>query len=243
VYLQQKENLYIDGPRARAAMSSTASSMGSDCDEDTDARAVTIDGVLYTAAIDFTAAVCGCTAQDAASKLSHLSSHESNGRYVSLLLERKHQFAGAGQRPIAVLSAAEMEELRKCLPNPSMRHSASGKRKRGFVYAGYSEGNGTKIGMTMRDDPKKRLKDANTYVKHPYELLDFIHCDHPAVLEGYIHVELDQYKVGDHNRELFELPDDFAVALFQGIKEELGRGREVSRQMVADAARASPGGA
>ena len=207
--------------------------------EDTDARVVTLGGVLYTAAIDFTAEVCECSAHEAASKLSKLCCHERCGLYVSKLLSRKHQFPGAGQRPIAVLTAGEMEELRKYLPRKHTLQSAIGKRKRGFVYAGYSEGNGTKIGMTMRDDPQKRLKDYNTCVKHPYELLDFIHCDHPAVLEGYIHVELDRYKVGEHNRELFELPDDFAAALFQGIKEELARGGEVSRQMVSDAASAA----
>ena len=106
---------------------------------------------------------------------------------------------------------------------------------KGFVYAAYSEGNGTKIGMTMKDDPKKRLRDDNTYVKHPYELLDFIHCDQPTILEGYIHIQLDDYKVGEHNRELFDLPDDLTMTFFHYIKKELNRGQDVSQDMVSDA--------
>ena len=160
--------------------------------EDTDARVVTLGGVLYTAAIDFTAEVCECSARDAATKLSNLRCHERCGLYVSKLLSRKHQFAGRGQQAIAVLAAGRDGGVAQVPPAQApARRSAPMPRKRGFVYAGHSKGNGTKVGMTTRDDPKLRLRDANTYVKHPYELVDFIHCDDPAALEGFIHGELD----------------------------------------------------
>ena len=207
-------------------------------DEQGGPRVATVDGVRYTAAIDFIAAVCGCSARDAATKLSSLRCHERDGPHVSALLGRKHQFAGRGQQAIAVLAASEMEELRRYLPRRHPHGGDGRSPKRGYVYAGHSKGNGTKVGMTTRD-PKLRLRDANTYIKHPYELVDFIYCDDPATLEGFIHGELDAYKVGDHNRELFELPEGFASVLFQGIKEELRRGGKVSQQMVSAAARAS----
>ena len=79
-------------------------------------RVVTVDGLICIAAIDYTAAVCGCTAQDAASKLSHMSSHEKDGPYVSKLLSRKHQFPGERQRAIAVITFSEAVKLLWYLP-------------------------------------------------------------------------------------------------------------------------------
>ena len=79
-------------------------------------RVVTVDGLICLAAIDFTVAVCATTAHEAAAKLSKLSCHERDGAYVSKLLSRKHQFPGAGQRPIAVITFSEAIKLLCYLP-------------------------------------------------------------------------------------------------------------------------------
>ena len=195
-------------------------------------RSVTLDGEIYWSAIDVVAEICGYNAQAASTFITDLRSHEEYGFIISTIVSRTHQFPGQGQRPTPLINAADIEELRKYLPRKPARGFGASK---GFVYAAYSEGNGTKIGMTMKDDPKKRLRDGNTYVKHPYELLDFIHCDQPTILEGYIHIQLDDYKVGEHNRELFDLPEDLTMTFFHYIKKELNRGQDVSQDMVSDA--------
>jgi len=79
-------------------------------------RVVTVDGLICLAAIDFTAAVCATTANEAAVKLSKLSCHERDGAYVSKLLSRKHQFPGQGQRPTPVITFSEAIKLLCYLP-------------------------------------------------------------------------------------------------------------------------------
>ena len=105
---------------------------------------------------------------------------------------------------------------------------------KGFVYAGYSKGNGTMIGMTMKN-PIFLIKEYDEFVKHPYELLDFIYCDQPTILEGYIHAQLDDYKVGKHNKELFDIPEDLIMTFFHYIKKQINRSQDVSQDMVSDA--------
>lgn len=193
------------------------------------ARSVILeDGLIYWAATDVVSFLCG--RKYTLKQLFKLL----EGREE--ILSKKHKFP-CSINPVPVITAAQGLEIRGYIPRKRLVSNGCENPKKGFVYVGYSEGNGTKIGMTMRDDPKKRLKDANTYVKHPYVLLDFIHCSDPSILEGYIHTELDEYKVGEHNRELFELPEDFAMTLFDLIKKELRRGHEVSQQMVSEAVR------
>ena len=186
-------------------------------------RSVTLDGEIYWSAIDVVAEICGYTTQGASHFITNLRSHEEYGFIISTIVSRTHQFPGERQRPTPLINAADIEELRKYLPR---------KPARGFG-ASYSEGNGTMIGMTMKDDPKKLLKEYDEFVKHPYELLDFIHCDQPTILEGYIHIQLDDYKVA--GVQLFDLPDDLTMTFFHYIKKELNRGQDVSQDMVSDA--------
>ena len=188
-------------------------------------RSVTLDGEIYWAANDVAAEIFGNDYYVRPSnRLYVLSQDEINGPHVSKLLSRKHKFAG---KSLSIINAAEIEELHKIVINTQKTG------KKGFVYVGYSKGNGTKIGMTTRDDPKTRLKDANTYIRHPYELLDYIQCENPNILENCIHNELDEYKICEHNRELFDLPDDLIMTFFHYIKKALKGGQDVSRDMVS----------
>lgn len=194
-------------------------------------RSITLeDGLIYWSAGDVVSFLCG--RKYTQKQLFRLFEGHDKG---SEILSKKHRFPGT-KNPVPVITAAQGLELRGYIPRKRLVYNGPENPKKGFVYAGYSEGNGTKVGMTMQDDPMKRLRDGNTYVKNPYVLLDCIRCDDPATLEKYIHVELDKYKVGEHNKELFQLPEDFLLeSFFYFIKKELKRGNEVSQHMVSDA--------
>jgi hypothetical protein len=107
-----------------------------------------------------------------------------------------------------------------------------GKRKRengctsdppGYVYAAYSFGNGTKIGMTCQMNPMKRIRQLNTAVKHPYSLIDFIRCGNPSELEKFMHKQVAHLGVGEHNHELFNMYPNDASTLFQKVQQHIDK--------------------
>eukprot|EP00961_Rhodomonas_salina_P148026 1992994-Rhodomonas_salina.1 len=91
----------------------------------------------------------------------------------------------------------------------------------GFVYAAYSEGNGCKVGKTCQRDPMLRVVQFNTCVKNPYALVEAIHCSNPSELEKFMHKQLKGYKVGTHNRELFDVDVGTANALFNKVRDAM----------------------
>eukprot|EP00961_Rhodomonas_salina_P014321 192420-Rhodomonas_salina.1 len=91
----------------------------------------------------------------------------------------------------------------------------------GFVYAAYSQGNGVKVGMTRKKNPYHRVVAFNTCVKHPYQFTESIYCANPEELERFMHQQLKDHSVGQHNQELFDVDIKTAKKLFSMTREAM----------------------
>ena len=180
------------------------------------------NGQLYWAAIDVVTEMCpGYTPADARRLLSALSQKKKGGEQVTKLLSRKHQFPGQRQQFISILTPTETDALRQFLPAKYLLTAGEDTPRCGFVYAAFSTGNGMKIATTMKKDPMLRLKQLDASVRDPFKLVNFVHCEHPNVLNKLIHEELEAYRVGKHNTDLFEVKQEYISALFDSIKQGL----------------------
>jgi hypothetical protein len=72
--------------------------------------------------------------------------------------------------------------------------------------------------MTMNENPLNRIRQFNIAVKHPYQLIAYIRCANPLSLEQFFHTHLQEHIVGEHNRELFNLPQHTVINLFETVK-------------------------
>ena len=195
------------------------------------------NGQIYWAAIDAVVEMCdGYTANDARRLLYKLSEKKECGEQVKKLLSRKHQFPGERQQMISILTPTETDALRQFIPEKYLLISGEDNPRCGFVYAAFSDGNGMKIAKTMKKDPRERLKQLDASVRCPFKLVNFIHCEKPDVLMEFIHNELEAYRVGTHNTDLFELKEEYVSTLFDCIKESLHKTDVISEEIVSEAA-------